>query len=391
MLKHFYFKKDTTDKEDKEDKDIINLLIKLTSDTTIDKIYINVNEYKSLLKNKCKIDTHIKIWDKNKKKKNKYELVYISNRNKFYNVADYIPISRSYFKLWEMLCDIKYSKFISKGPIRTSHIAEGPGGFIEATINYCRLNGIDIEGISAITLKEDSKDVPNWNMCHKMINDNNIQIHYGKDGTGNIYNIQNVLDFVIKVGKNSVDIITADGGFDYSIDYNKQEQLSYRLFLCELTIALSLQKPGGMYVFKIFDISTKFTIQLLYILYKSYGNLSIVKPYTSRMANSEKYVICRGFIGISNANINNLYNIINKWEDIYPMSIVNMDNIEREFIDKIGKYNESYIKYQIYNINITLSPTTHQDYKLQVESAYNWCDRYNMPINMDNKYTNLFK
>jgi 23S rRNA U2552 (ribose-2'-O)-methylase RlmE/FtsJ len=387
MLKHFYFKKNKKCKEDKDCKKDNDLLIKLSSDETIDKISINVKEYKVLLESKGKIDTHIKIWDKNKKKKNKYELVYVSNRNKYFNVANYIPISRSYFKLWEILYDIKYTASSNK----TCHIAEGPGGFIEATINYCRLNRINIEGIDAITLKEDSKDVPNWNMGQRMIKENNIRIHYGKDGTGNIYNIQNVLDFIIKVGKNSADIITADGGFDYSIDYNKQEQLSYRLFLCELVIAVSLQKPGGMYIFKIFDISTKFTIQLLYILYKSYGSLSIMKPYTSRMANSEKYVICRGFIGISNENINNLYNIINQWEDLYPMSIVDMDNIESEFIEKIEKYNESYITYQIDNINRTLLPTTQDDYKLQVESAYNWCERYKMPINMENKYTNLFK
>ena len=305
MFKHFYFNKTGKPILDETENE---LLINIDKNENIDKLCINIHEYKKLLESKGKIETQIDIWDKNKKKKNQYELVYVSNRNKYFNVANYIPISRSYFKLWEILSDIKYTG----NEIRTSHIAEGPGGFIEATINYCRVNGINIDGIDAITLKEDNKDVPNWNMGQKMIKDNNINIHYGKDGTGNIYNIQNILDFVIKVGKNTVDIVTADGGFDYSIDYNKQEQLSYRLFLCEMIIAVSIQKPGGMYIFKIFDISTPFTIQLLYILYKSYDNLSITKPYTSRMANSEKYVICRGFRGISNVNINKLDNIIHK-------------------------------------------------------------------------------
>ena len=34
--------------------------------------------------------------------------------------------------------------------------------------------------------------------------------------------------------QNSMDIITADGGFDFSIDFNKQEQLSNRLIFCEI-------------------------------------------------------------------------------------------------------------------------------------------------------------
>ena len=384
MFKHFYFKKTGKPILDETENE---LLINIDKNDNIDKLCINIHEYKKLLESKGKIETQIDIWDKNKKKKNQYELVYVSNRNKYFNVANYIPISRSYFKLWEILSDIKYTG----NEIRTSHIAEGPGGFIEATINYCRVNGINIDGIDAITLKEDNKDVPNWNMGQKMIKDNNINIHYGKDGTGNIYTIQNILDFVIKVGKNTVDIVTADGGFDYSIDYNKQEQLSYRLFLCEMIIAVSIQKPGGMYIFKIFDISTPFTIQLLYILYKSYDNLSITKPYTSRMANSEKYVLCRGFRGISNENINKLYNVIHNWEKLYPVSLIDIGNIDKRFIQKIAKYNDTYISYQIENINNTLSPTTKQDYKLQIDSAYNWCDRYKMPINPDNKYTNIFK
>jgi len=384
MFKHFYFKKTGKPILDETENE---LLINIDKNDNIDKLCINIHEYKKLLESKGKIETQIDIWDKNKKKKNQYELVYVSNRNKYFNVANYIPISRSYFKLWEILSDLKYTG----NNIRTSHIAEGPGGFIEATINYCRVNGINIDGIDAITLKEDNKDVPNWNMGQKMIKDNNINIHYGKDGTGNIYNIQNILDFVIKVGKNTVDIVTADGGFDYSIDYNKQEQLSYRLFLCEMIIAVSIQKPGGMYIFKIFDISTPFTIQLLYILYKSYDNLSITKPYTSRMANSEKYVLCRGFRGISNENINKLYNVIHNWEKLYPVSLIDIGNIDKRFIQKIAKYNDTYISYQIENINNTLSPTTKQDYKLQIDSAYNWCERYKMPINPDNKYTNIFK
>ena len=362
------------------------LNIKPIINKEISKISINKDKYIELLKCKEKIDKYTEQWDRNKKKKNQYELIYVSNRNKYYNIANYLPISRSYFKLWEIFYDIRYN---SDSPIKTSHIAEGPGGFIESTINYCGKNGISISNIDAITLKEDNKDVPNWNIEHSMIKDNNINIHYGKDGTGNIYNIQNILDFVIKVGKNSVDIITADGGFDYSIDYNKQEQLSYRLFLCELTIAVSLQKPGGLYVFKIFDISTDFTIQIIYILYKSYNSVTIVKPFSSRSANSEKYVVCRDFVGISNANLNTLYNIINNWNKTENVSLIDMDTIDESFLMKISKYNEVYIKYQINNINNTLKPLTRGDYQLQVESGYKWCKDYNMEINTQNKYTKI--
>ena len=34
--------------------------------------------------------------------------------------------------------------------------------------------------------------------------------------------------------KNSMDVITADGGFDFSVDFNNQEQLAFRLILTQV-------------------------------------------------------------------------------------------------------------------------------------------------------------
>ena len=364
----------------------LQITIKYNKDNSVlNNLSINIYKYEQLLECKCKIEKNLELWDKNKKKKNHYELVFVSNRIKYLNVSNYIPISRSFFKLWEIFHDIKYSMDSS---IRTVHIAEGPGGFIESTIKYCEREKITIDSIDAITLKEDNVNVPDWNMGNKLIKNNNIKIHYGIDNTGNIYNIGNILDFIIKVGKNSVDIITADGGFDYSIDYNKQEQLSYRLFLCEIAIAVSLQKMGGMYIFKIFDISTEFTIQLLFILYKSYDKISITKPNTSRMANSEKYIICEGFKGVNIRNLNNLYSAIGEWTTHDQISLVDIDIIydDKIFIDKIYKYNSMYLSFQIKNINTTLSQLTRDDFNNQIKNAYRWCSKYKIDINKNNKY-----
>ena len=237
-----------------------------------------------------------------------------------------------------------------------------------------------------ITLK--LEDVPNWNVALKMINENNIKIHYGKDLTGNIYNIQNVLDYIIKVGKNTCSIVTADGGIDYSVDYNKQEQLSYRLILCEIVIALSIQIKNGIFIFKIFDLSTQFTLELLYILSKSYKEIIITKPNTSRMANSEKYVICKGFIGIKTSNLNILYKAVDVFEKEFPFSLVDGE-IDKNFINLIMEYNSNYIKTQIDNINNTLEQVTHEDYILQIKMAYSWCNKYEISINKYNKYNKI--
>ena len=80
-------------------------------------------------------------WDVYKRLTNPYEFVHMtSNRHrKSENMAMVNPISRSFFKLWEMLTD--FSLLRERTPVQTAHLAEGPGGFIDA-IRYYRRNHV---------------------------------------------------------------------------------------------------------------------------------------------------------------------------------------------------------------------------------------------------------
>ena len=51
-----------------------------------------------------------------------------------------------------------------------------------------------------------------------------------------------------------------------------------------------MQKKNGHFVLKIFDIFEDCTIDILYLLSSFYEKVIVMKPYTSRYANSEKYV-----------------------------------------------------------------------------------------------------
>ena len=93
--------------------------------------YFNYQERKELCtaKNKINDNNFNKDWDKSKKISNLYELIHISN-NKMKNesISRYDPLSRSFFKLWEI---INYFGLIdTRNPIVTAHLAEGPGGFV---------------------------------------------------------------------------------------------------------------------------------------------------------------------------------------------------------------------------------------------------------------------
>ena len=61
-----------------------------------------------------------------------------------------------------------------------------------------------------------------------------------------------------------MDLITADGGFDFSMDFNQQEILIGKLLFAQIAYALCLQKRGGKFILKIFvdNISAYFNKRL---------------------------------------------------------------------------------------------------------------------------------
>ena len=273
--------------------DMLNILnIKTTDEISTEEThsYISYSMKQCLSKTKCKIDEYYSSWDTFKAFTNKYEYIHTNVPETKLSVSKIRPISRAFFKLIEIfkLIELKYDH-----NIKTFHLAEGPGGFIEATSFY---RGNKNDKYYAMTLISGDNSIPGWEKGGDFIKKNpNVNILYGADNTGNLYSVENY-KYCINNFINSMDIITADGGFDFSINFNMQETRATRLILTEIIYAITMQQKGGTFILKIFDIYNKATIDLIYILSNIYNNVSIIKPKTSRVANSEKYVICQGFI-----------------------------------------------------------------------------------------------
>lgn len=83
-------------------------------------------------------------------------------------------------------------------------------------------------------------------------------------------------------------------GFSVEGQENYQEVHVKRLVLCQFLTAINLLTKGGNFVCKIFDVFTPFTAGLVYILYRIFDKICIINPYSSRPANSERYIICQG-------------------------------------------------------------------------------------------------
>lgn len=440
-------------------------------------VYISSSIYSHLCDIKQQIEKYQDTWDNIKKFTNPYEYIHSNISGNKTNISKLRPLSRSFYKMIEIMknnniLQLYDDTFVprpdSKAGIKTFHLAEGPGGFIEAiaylrgteyrrreqavaaaaatrqdttivpilpssTIQILKRNTefhdeymkeqeylkltrriFDTQNETStvyandryygMTLVNDDPICPGWKKTRAFLeNHPTVIIENGSDKTGNLISLDNFL-YCAEKYKNNMDIVTADGGFDFSVDFNRQERMATQLILCEVFYALAMQKHGGSFILKIFDVFHKTTVDILYILSYYYNNVSIMKPYTSRVANSEKYVICQGF------KITDSREIIKQFESIFPSLIQGSEydissflpfEHDLYFLNRIEEMNAMVSFQQIENITSTLSIITNhrnaeklEQYKrANVMKCIAWCEKYDIPHNTQHacfQSTNIF-
>ena len=462
----------------------IPLEMNVMCDANNNDVYVSSSIYAHLCDIKHQIEQYQDTWDNIKKFTNPYEYIHSNITVNKTNISKLRPLSRSFYKMIEIIKNnnllAQYNHTLVDRPdykmgIKTFHLAEGPGGFIEA-ISYLR--GLDYQRarentgtgtetgtdttVSPIqilkrntefhdeymkeqeylkvsrrifehqkessssssnfhstavygndryygmTLVNDDPICPGWKKTRAFLDSHpNVIIENGADKTGNLISVENYLYCAAKY-KNKMDIVTADGGFDFSVDFNHQESMATQLVLCEVFYALAIQKLGGSFILKIFDVFHKTTVDILYILSYYYKNVSIMKPYTSRVANSEKYVVCQGF-KISDSTL-----IIEQFASMFPL--IQSENVESGssmmssllpfdhdlyFLNKIEEMNAMVSFQQIENITSTLSIITNhrnaeklEQYKrANVNKCIAWCEKYDIPYHLHHasfQSTNIF-
>ena len=123
----------------------------------------------------------------------------------------------------------------------------------------------------------------------------------GADGTGSIYNWDNVCklqhDMTMIAGKNLAELVVADGGFDAQRDNNNQELIAFNLVVSQTAAALTLLREGGYFVLKMFGFRETGTRRMLNCLYSCFDIITFMKPISSRPASAERYLVCGGYAG----------------------------------------------------------------------------------------------
>ena len=334
------------------------------------------------LKNEIDRVAPVGFWDDAKKITNPYEYIFLSLQRRMpWSIASIQPLSRSYFKMIEMWDALNLT---AKA---TAHSAEGPGGFLEAIQDRVTADGSPAIPMIAMTLKSTERTVPGWRKSQSFLQSYpEVHITYGADGTGNLYNLVNQDAFA---AANKADVYTADGGFDFSADFNGQENTVQRLLIAEALAGLTTLNQGGTMILKLFDMKSRSSLEFIWALSSCFDRTALIKPHTSRPANSERYWIGSGFKEAPEWLVQLFRQLTatdapNGWDHIFAQE----PEYPVGWITEIQAFQEQVELHQFRTIQLTLNlirtPTREAVLQLLTQNIRNsrdWCARHGTPLN----------
>ena len=190
-------------------------------------------------------------------------------------------VNRATFKLHEIVSRL-FSDEHDGGrlPRTAAFLAEAPGGFLYCARQLwphceCHAMSSSAEGAIAFATPDDPA------------------ILGGLPHEGDLRHAAVEEALVQRCGAASADVVSADGGTEIA-DLSCAEQQITSLVLAQAAVALRLQAQGGCLVLKVFEGCTLPTRQLFEVLRQLYQKIMLFKPRSSKVCNSERYVVAMG-------------------------------------------------------------------------------------------------
>lgn len=323
-------------------------------------------------------------WEYRKKLANPFELVYTQDEKKTpLCLATAKPLSRSYFKMIEMLSITHFFKKLGKvRNYRTTHVCEGPGGFIQAFCEQANKNLKNVDICLAMTLRPTQAHIPGWKRAaHFLRNYPQVKITYGADNSGDIYNLENQQYFFKEIGEQKSHLFTADGGFDFKSDYIHQEQTAFRLIVASFAMAFESLQPGGVCIIKLFDTFGNATQELLGYVSCYFKQWMLYKPAMSRPCNSERYFIGTGFRGSNDASKDFFLRL---QKDLSEHQISDLESLFKDIpfeksINSIQQFSQEVEQRQIQVLTNAIQADVDKPWlywKVAYEASEQWCKAF---------------
>eukprot|EP01116_Phalansterium_solitarium_P024510 TRINITY_DN9001_c0_g1_i2.p1 TRINITY_DN9001_c0_g1~~TRINITY_DN9001_c0_g1_i2.p1 ORF type:complete len:1009 (+),score=234.28 TRINITY_DN9001_c0_g1_i2:119-3145(+) len=274
--------------------------------------------------------------------------------NPYETVGKHFFMNRASLKMANLdaIYHLTSPRFMDQGQtLYFADVCAGPGGFTEYIMwrkktpapdfkGGARGFGFTLVGELDWKLKKFHPDAPHYNFT----------TFYGSSEDGDVTKATHIREFAELVSHETagrgLDMMVADGGMSVEGEENDQEAKLRQLVLCQFIVALAVLKQHGTFMCKVFDLFLPFSNDLVYLLYRHFERVSIIKPFTSRPANSERYIVCENLLERSPAVVDYLLHVNellhqfkNEGGDRDIIRLVRPELINAEFRDYMRQSN----------------------------------------------------
>ena len=213
------------------------------------------------------------------------------------------------------------------------------------------------------------------------------------------------------INKNSIDFLF----FELDDNFYKNKNKYVLGFVKILIYLLYFQKSKGCVIIKISDVFYKPIIDAITIISSLYDKIYIIKPNTTNIVSSEKYLVCKNYLLDENREKEHLiyYEALLNFIKLCDYINLNNNNIENNeiIINSLLKYDTNYYflnKIEEFNIIIGQSQLEAYNYlinilkhknreekmeslkKININKCITWCEKNGIPYNKLADKINIF-
>lgn len=215
-------------------------------------------------------------------------------------------VTNAFLKLYEILHEYETELCTVT---RSMHYAEFPGSFVTALDLFLKSKREESgSGSFKLDWQLQSFNPPSLSSrkgdpLHKVLRDSfGFQASHpervlcsAEAAYGDLTCAQSLQYYASRFARDRMDLVTADGSIDPSSDYNRQEELCLPLLRGEIFAACASVRRGGSFICKVFGLLHPETRACVAFLTTRFRRVDIVKVLTSRVSNSEFYLVCLDF------------------------------------------------------------------------------------------------
>jgi hypothetical protein len=310
-------------------------------------------------------------------------------------------VTNAWMKMYECMDVIRAPLLnkLTKTPSRdfnTFHIAEAPGNFMVAINHYMFSHFPQVTWNWAANSYRDLYSHRSFYLSdtYGLMKNYKDDWIFGADGDGDITSPANLRSFANEIEKrfeNGLHFVTSDVKFvPPDSNYDEEEWQNIPVQMGHMIASLMTLKKGGAMMLKEFTYFEAPKTSHLYLLAHCFTKLLVVKPETSRAANSEVYLIGIGYKkNLSELQIMKLLDemqYVRYMVDSSP-SIFKRDDIPESFVKRVHELNAALVEKQIPAISRNVS--LFQQYEdvpyqeickdmssLRAKSAQEWVKKY---------------